>query len=229
MILHDICLFLSDWLHSVWQSLGPSMLLVVSQLLSHVWLFVTPWTTAHQASLSFTVSQNLLRFMSIESVMLSKHLILCHPLVLLPSVFPMLLQMALFCSFLWPSNIPLYIYTWGFPDSSVGEESTCNAGDPCSIPVSGRSAGEGIGYPLQYSWVSLVGQVVKNPPAMWRPGFDPWVRKIPWRRERLPIPLFWPGEFHGLYSPWGRKELDTLSHFHFHICYSLSSHLLMDI
>ena len=190
---------------------------------------MTPWTTAHQASLSFTVSQNLLRFMSIESVMLSNHLILCHPLVLLPSVFPMLLQMALFCSFLWPSNIPLYIYTWGFPDSSVGEESTCNAGDPCSIPVSGRSAGEGIGYPLQYSWVSLVGQVVKNPPAMWRPGFDPWVRKIPWRRERLPIPLFWTGEFHGLYSPWGRKELDTLSHFHFHIRYSLSSHLLMDI
>ena len=180
----------------------------------------------HQTSLSFTVSQNLLRFMSIESVMLSNHLILCHLLVLLPSVFPMLLQMALFCSFLWPSNIPLYIYTWGFPDSSVGEESTCNAGDPCSIPVSGRSAGEGIGYPLQYSWVSLVGQVVKNPPAMRRPGFDPWVRKIPWRRERLPTPLFWPGEFHGL---WGRKELDTLSHFDFHIRYSLSSHLLMDI
>ena len=42
-----------------------------------------------------------------------------------------------------------------------------------------------------------------------RPGFDPWVGKIPWRRERLPTPVFWPGEFHGLYSPWGRKELDT--------------------
>jgi len=38
--------------------------------------------------------------------------------------------------------------------------------------------------------------------------FNPWVRKIPWRRERLPIPVFWPAEFHGLYSPWGRKELD---------------------
>ena len=42
-----------------------------------------------------------------------------------------------------------------------------------------------------------------------KPGFDPWVGKIPWRRESLPIPVFWPGEFHGLYSPWGHKELDT--------------------
>ncbi|KAM7227539.1 hypothetical protein CapIbe_021236, partial [Capra ibex] len=42
-----------------------------------------------------------------------------------------------------------------------------------------------------------------------RPGFDPWVGTIPWRRERLPTPVFWPGEFHGLYSPWGRKEPDT--------------------
>ena len=42
-----------------------------------------------------------------------------------------------------------------------------------------------------------------------RPGFDPWVGKIPWRKERLPTPVFRPGEPHGLYSPWGRKELDT--------------------
>ena len=41
-----------------------------------------------------------------------------------------------------------------------------------------------------------------------RPGFDPWIGKIPWRRERLPTPLFWPGEFHGLYSPRGRKKSD---------------------
>ena len=41
-----------------------------------------------------------------------------------------------------------------------------------------------------------------------RPGFDPWVGKIPWRREQLPTPIFWPGEFHGLYSPCGHKELD---------------------
>ena len=54
----------------------------------------------------------------------------------------------------------------GFPDSSVGKESTCNAGDPSSIPGSGRSSGEGTGYPLQYSWASLVAKLVKNPPAM---------------------------------------------------------------
>ena len=54
---------------------------------SHVWLSVTPWTAAHQASLSFTISLSLLRLMSIESVMPSNNLILCHPLLLLPSVF----------------------------------------------------------------------------------------------------------------------------------------------
>ena len=51
----------------------------------------------------------------------------------------------------------------GFPGSSVGNESACNAGDPGSIPGSGRSAGEGIGYPLQYSWAFLVAQLIKNP------------------------------------------------------------------
>ena len=59
-----------------------------------------------------------------------------------------------------------FVYNWGFPDSSVGKESACNVGDPGSIPRSGRSTGEGIGYPLQYSWASLVAQLVKNPPAM---------------------------------------------------------------
>ena len=58
------------------------------QLLSHVWLFATPWTTAHQTSLSITNSQSLLKLMSIELVMLSNHLILCHPLLLPPSIFP---------------------------------------------------------------------------------------------------------------------------------------------
>ena len=53
-----------------------------------------------------------------------------------------------------------------FPHSSVGKESACNAGDPGLIPGLGRSAGEEIEYPLQYSWASLVAQLVKNPPAM---------------------------------------------------------------
>ena len=54
----------------------------------------------------------------------------------------------------------------GFSGSSAGKESSCNAGDPSLIPGSGRSAEEGIGYPFQYSWVSLVASLVKNPPAM---------------------------------------------------------------
>ena len=54
----------------------------------------------------------------------------------------------------------------GFPGSSVGKESICNTGDPSLIPGSGKSAGEGIGYPLQYSWASLVAQLVKNLHAM---------------------------------------------------------------
>ena len=72
---------------------------------------------------------------------------------------------------------------------------------PGWIPGSERSAGEGIGCPLQYSWASLVAQRVKNLPAVWRPRFHPWVGKIPWRRKRLPTPVFWPREFHGLYGP----------------------------
>ena len=61
---------------------------VVVQLLRCVQLFATPWTAARQASLSFTISQSLLKLMSIESVMSSNHLILCHPLLLLLSIFP---------------------------------------------------------------------------------------------------------------------------------------------
>ena len=59
------------------------------------------------------------------------------------------------------------VYTnTGFPGGSAGKESACNAGDPGSIPGSGRSPGEGVGYPLQYSWASLVAQLVKNLPAI---------------------------------------------------------------
>ena len=92
----------------------------------------------------------------------------------------------------------------GCPGSSAGKESPRNEGDSGSIPWSGRSAGEGIGYPLQYSWVSLVAQLVENPPAMRKT----WVEKVTRRRERLPTAAFWPGEFHGLYSPWDHKESD---------------------
>ena len=67
-------------------------------------------------------------------------------------------------------------FSLGFPGSSAGKESACNAGDTSSIPGSGRSAGEGIDYPLQYSWASLVAETVKNPPAVQ----ETWVRCLDW-------------------------------------------------
>ena len=96
----------------------------------------------------------------------------------------------------------------GFPGSSAGRESTCNAGDPGLIPGSGRSPREGIGYLQQYSWALLVAQLVKNLPEMQ----ETWVHSLgckdPWRKERLPTPVFWPGEFYGPYSSWVLKESD---------------------
>ena len=75
-----------------------------------------------------------------------------------------------------PINLPYLPISRGCPHSSVGKESACNAGDPGSILGSGKPTGEGIGYPLQYSWASLVAQLVKNPPAMW----ETWVQPLGW-------------------------------------------------
>ena len=82
-----LCFFPSELCLQItvrWHQLGFSSV----QSLSHVWLFATPWTAARQASLSITNSRSLLKLMSIESVMPSNHLILCHPLLLLPSILP---------------------------------------------------------------------------------------------------------------------------------------------
>ena len=127
------------------------------QSLSPVRLFVTSWTAACQASLSTIVSRSLLKLMSIKLVMPSNHLILCHPLLLLPSIFPSIrifsnqsvlrIRWPKYWSFSFsisPSNeySGLTSFT-SFPDSSVGKEFTFNAGDPGSVPGSGRSDGEG--------------------------------------------------------------------------------------
>ena len=79
---------------------------VVVQSLSHVQLFVTSWTASHQASLSFTISQSLLKLMSIESVMRSNHLILCRPLFLPSSIFPSIR--------VFSNDSVLCIRYWGF-------------------------------------------------------------------------------------------------------------------
>ena len=100
----------------------------------------------------------------------------------------------------------------GFPDSSVGKESACSAGDPGLIPGLGRSPGEGKGYPLQYFWTSLVAQLVKNPPTM----LETWVRSLGWEdplgKGTYWPGLFWPGEFHELYRD--PKTWTWLSDFH---------------
>ena len=82
------------------------------------------------------------------------HLISCLPTITLTLQQPS------------PRVYPGYIPWERFPDSSTGKESPCSAGDPGLIPESGRSPGEGKGYPLQYSWASLVARLVKNPPAL---------------------------------------------------------------
>ena len=76
----------------------------------------------------------------------------------------------------WFLILTLPLLSEAFSDSSVGKESACNAGDLSSIPGSGRSAGEGLSYPFQYSWASPVAQLVKNPPAMW----ETWVWSLCW-------------------------------------------------
>ena len=107
----------------------------------------------------------------------------------------------------WPS---LYIIG-GFAGRWAGKESTCNSGDPSSIPGMGISPGEGtgfLGYPVSHSSIlGLPWWLLKNLLEMQRPRFDPWVDKIPWRREQLPMPVFLSGKFHGLYSPWGLQRI----------------------
>ena len=73
-------------------------------------------------------------------------------------------------------NSIFLIISLSIPDSSVGKESSCSAGDPSLIPGPGISAGEGIGYPLQYPWASVVTQLVMNPPAMQ----GTWVQSLGW-------------------------------------------------
>ena len=109
---------------------------------------------------------------------------------------------------------------WGFFDSSVGKESTCSAGDLGSIPALGRSAGEGIGYPVQYSWASLVAQQVKNLPAMW----ETWVQSLGWE-DPLEKGKATHSSTLALRIPWtvcivhGVTTSQTrLSDFHFHHC-----------
>ena len=79
----------------------------------------------------------------------------------------------------------------------VGKESACNAGDPSWIPGSGRSSGEGIGYPVQYFWASLVAQLIKNLLAMW----ETWVPFLGWE-DPMEKGKAYPLQYSGLEKPW---------------------------
>ena len=117
----------------------------------------------------------------------------------------------------WVRSLHIHFITVrGFPDSSVGKESTWNAGDHSLIPGSGRSPGEGIGYPLQYSWASLVAQLAKNLPAMW----ETWVQSLDWEdplekgkatHSRI---LAW--RIPWTIQPMRSQSRTRLSDFHFH-------------
>ena len=106
------------------------------------------------------------------------------------------------------SRRPLHVlcYSLEHAYNSAGKESACNAGDPDSIPGLGRSAGEGIGYPFQYSWASLVAQLVKNLPAM----RETWIWSLAWEDPLEKGKATYP-QCSGLensmgYSPWACKE-----------------------
>ena len=102
---------------------------VVVQLLSHVWLFVTSWTVAPQASLSFTISQSLLRFISTESVVLSNHLILCCPLLFLPWILPIIrvfsneLALCIRWPTYWNFSFSMSPYLWLTPRKHLADSA----------------------------------------------------------------------------------------------------------
>ena len=137
---------------------------------------MTPWTAAHQASLSITNSLSLLKLMSIESVMPSNHLILCHPLLLGLQSFPESGSFAMSQLFVSggqstgasaSASVLLMNIQGCFPCGSAHKEFTCNAGDLGLIPGLRRSPREGKGYPLQYSGLenssnSIVHGVAKS-------------------------------------------------------------------
>ena len=109
---------------------------------------------------------------------------------------------------------------WPFPGSSAGKGSPCNSGDPSLIPGSGRSAGEGIGYPLKYSWAPLWFSWWRICLQCGRPGFNPWVGKMPWKG--YPLQCSGLGNSMDIY---GAAELDTTEQLSLHFTWPCVSFL----
>ena len=119
-----------------------------------------------------------------------------------------------YCYYLWVIIIPsAHTSLLGFPHSPGGKESACDAGDLGSIPGLGGSPGEGIGYTLQYSWASLMAQLVKNPPAMQ----ETWFRSLGWE-DPLEKGKATHSSILAWRIPWTSvsKSWTWLSDFHFH-------------
>ena len=175
---------------------GLLWVVIVVESLSCVRLFVIPWTAARQSSLSITNSHSLLKLMSIKPVMPSNYLILCHPHLLLPSIFP---SIRVFSNksvlhIRWPKY-------WSF-----------------SFSISPSSEYSGL-ISFRIDWLDLL--TVQE--TLWlngrehicqsrRHGFDLWLGKIPWRRTWQSTPVFLPGKSCGQrslvgYSPWGSKRV----------------------
>ena len=173
---------------------------VVVQSLSHVLLeHVTPRTTVCQTSLSLTISQRLLKFMSIEQVMLSNYLILCCPLLLLTSVFP---SIRIFSSELALCIRQPKCWRFSFSISPSNEY-------PWLISLGFTSL-----ISLQSKGLSRVFSSTKFESISYS-VFNPWVRNIPWNRKWQRTPVFLPRKSHEQrslagYSPWGCKELDMI-------------------
>ena len=135
---------------------------------------------------------------------------------------PAILNLSNSFSCLACKSLHFFAIKWHYYHSSVGKESACNAGDPGSIPGSGRSAGDGIGYPLQYSWASLAAQLVKNPPAMW----ETRVRSLGWE-DPLEKEKATHSSILAWRIPWTTvrgvaKSRTQVSDFHFHFPLILS-------
>ena len=191
-------------------------------MLSHVWLFTTPWTVARQASLSFTISQSFLKLMSITSVMPFNNLILCHSLPLLLQSFPVSESFLISRHFtsggqsigasVLASVLSVYIQDWfplvfdlislQFKGLSRNFSSTTVWKHPFFGPQPSMAQlshlymtlGKAIALTV-WTFDSVVELFFCRCRRGRRLGFDPWVRKIPWRRK--PNPVFLSGESHG--------------------------------
>ena len=214
------------------------------QMPSHIWLFMTPMDCS---TLGFPVLHHVSELTQTHVHWVCDAIqpsCFCCPLLLLPSVFPFIrvfsYESALHIR--WPKH-------WSF-SFSISPSSNEYSGlisfridwlDILVVQLTLKSLlkhhnlkasilWHSAFFTVQFShsWASLVAQLVKNPPAMRETRFQSMIRKIPLRRERLPIPVFLPGKFHGQrslvgYSPWGCKELDMTERLSLHF----TSHIHM--